>query len=807
MSAPTTPFGRTPTQLPSYRDDFYTPRRPRIISTIGLGVSTTITLCCILIILGHPLALVILAAALGAVVTTAVGIATRRHWLKTSSRPAAMRQAVAAVIGQPLPERLETQPGRTLTARRYTRGTLTTPGPARRIILNARFLAMLDPARLETITAALSRLEGIHYTVGTKKNKPGRYIFTPKPPEKTVKLTPKEQVEQRMTDAAKDVFDAGARVAFTWDEKIEDYLVSVDITGIKGINYALSGKQNQAGARLLSQLTDKNFTYAAFPGEDRFTLSRSRPLPAIVMPPASAAPRMADHRAYRQFEVPLGIGPNGAQSSWRPAQDSHLLIIGGTNGGKTICEHGVIQALTQAGWRVWLVDGKRVEFLGYRDWRNVEFLAQNTDAQIRLIHLAHETMNRRYDLIQAGSVRVDELDPIVLVIDEVTSLLAAVDQRYAETKVKGMRTKPPVLDWLSNLGRLARTAKIHLVFGMQRPDTTFIDGELRDNFGARISLGKLKSAAGSVMMWDNHAIGCQIPPVRGRAVSLIDGQPTMIQATYNTNPDPNHDDYHPGMVAAMTPVTEVYTRKTIRRPTPTITDSEEEPEVTWFDLLDAELIDSTGHSFAFDPVASEESRRFRAQIHPGTTRTSRHLQVAESLQDGVALFPLPGTGQGEGLGEGLEYGSVVAGILARSIPAPHRTGEGTLDGTPVGTVREIPRQTPQQTSRGAQQGGTGDPGLSQPPAVSRADSNPTPGMSSGPGSTFTTTAGELEAGQYVTFEEIGAEIMIREIHVDADGSCLVVGYDDEGQEIALDVPADSPVDVRIGDDDTEEWDQ
>lgn len=763
MSAPTTPFGKSPTQIPSYRDNFYDPQRPRTVSTAGLGISLTTALCSILIITGASTAKVILLALAGLVGTAALVIATRRSWLKNSARPAAMRQAVAAVVGQPLPERLESQPGKTLVATRYERGTLTTPGPARRIVLNARYLAMIDPARLEAITAVLSRVEGTKYAVTAKKGKPGRYVFTPKPKESTVKLSEKEQVEDRFTRAAKEVFGVGARVAYTWDEKDENYLVSADITGIKGIEFALTGKQNQAGARLLSQLPDRSFKFAAHPSEDRFTMFRSRPLPGIVMPPAGKGQMMADHRAYRQFEVPLGIGPNGAQATWRPSRDSHLLIIGGTGEGKTICEHGVIQGLAQAGWRVWLVDGKEIEFLGYKAWRNVEFLAQDVDEQIRLVYLAHETMKERYNLIKLGKIRAEDLDPIALVIDEVTSFLAAVDQRYAETKTKGMKSKPPVMEWLGNLGRLARSAKIHLVFGMQRPDTTIIDGELRDNFGARISLGKLKSAAGSVMMWDNYAIGCQVPPIKGRAVSLIDGKPTMIQATLNANPDTNHDDYHPGIIAAMTPPTEVYTRKTIQPAIPSVTDNEDGPEISWSDLLEAKLTDSSGRELILDPVASEESRRFRAQARPAQIEP-RRLQAADSYEEGMALFPAPTHDQS------LVYGATVAAAIARTFPAQTAAQDATQ-------AQPAPER---QQAR-----------IPQPELVTVPDD----------GSTFTTTAAELTAGQYAMIEQVGTEIMIAETHPAGPNSCLVIGYDDEGQEISVEVPANATLQARSGNDD------
>lgn len=764
MSAPTTPYGKQPTQILSYRDNFYDPQRPRLVSTAGLGVSLTTALCCIMIISGSSLAPIIALAIAGLIATVALAIATRRQWLKTAARPAAMRQAVAAAVGQPLPERLESQGGKTLVATRYERGTLTNPGPARRIVLNARFLAMIDPARLESITTVLSRVEGTQYVAATKKGKPGRYVFTPKPQKIAVKLNAKEQVEERFTRAAKDVFGTGALVTYTWDEKEENYLLSADISGIKGIDVALSGKQNQAGARLLSQLPDSSFKFSARPSEDRFTMFRARPLPGIVMPPAGTGDMLADHKAYKRFEVPLGVGPNGTQATWRPSRDSHLMIIGGTGGGKTICEHGIIQGLTQAGWRVWLVDGKQIEFLGYKKWRNVEFLAQDVDAQIRLVQLAHETMEQRYELIKEGKVRIEDLDPITLVIDEVTSFLAAVDQRYASTKVKGMSAKPPVLGWLGNLGRLARSAKIHLVFGMQRPDTTIIDGELRDNFGARISLGKLKSAAGSVMMWDNHAIGCMIPPIPGRAVSLIDGKPTMIQATMNANPDKNHDDYHAGIIAAMTPPVEVHTRKKFSAPVATIPEKDDqEPEVTWHDVLDTKILDGDGHQISLDPVASEESRRFRAQAKPGNQTEHRHLQTADSYEEGLALFPAPTPDQG------LAFGRSVAAALARTFPAQTDPKPGVQP-----TPRKRQSHAPQE-----------DWNL-----------DPAPFTEPGDGSTFTTDAANLKPGQYATFEEVGVEIMISEIHDDDPDSYTIVGYDNEGQEISVEVPADEAVEAR-----------
>lgn len=751
----------------SYKDDYYNPTRPRVVPAAGMVAAGTVLLTVALNVAEKPMIWQILTLLLGIGATIAVVIGRRRSWMKRHARPALMRQSIAHVIGQPLPERVAGQNGRTLLATRYRWGTWIEPGPAQRIVLRARFLATLDPMMVEQITQTLGRCEGTEYICKRNKRRPERFVFTPKPEEKPVELTPAQQIKQRFDRAAKEVLGPGAAVAYQWDEKEPDFLIGAEITGFNGMDVSLTGKQRQAATRLSSQLPDPSaFKYAVFPHEDRFTFARSAPLPGIVMPPKSCAELIRDHRAYRKFEIPLGIGPNGAEAVWCPVRDAHLLIIGGTGGGKTICEHGVIQQLSQAGWRTWLVDGKMIEFLGYENWPNVEFLAQDVDAQIRLIHLAHETMNARYSLIRDGKVRIEELDPIAVVIDEVTSLLAAVEQRYADTKEKGMKSKPPVLDWLGNIARLGRSAKMHLVYGMQRPDTTIIDGEQRDNFGARISLGKLKSSAGSVMMWDNHAIGCQVPPIPGRAISLIDNQPTMIQATLNASPNPSHDDYNPGIIAAMTPPEQIYGFKRILEPTPQLDpDSGETQDVVWSDILESKIVDSNNEEIIFDPVASEESRQMRRR--PATpargAASDHHLQAADTFEEGLALFPAPGGAHAPTL----QYGAQLAAAIRRSLD------ESCF------VLDEAEESVPSRTPASA-------PLPRMAPAMGGPD---------GTGPQYTTTAAALEPGNYAEIDQLGAEIMVSEAQNTGNG-VIVVGYTADGEELSVELTPTTDVQVR-----------
>lgn len=616
----------------SVKADPYSPGRPALINTTFWIAPTVTILWAIADIAGAAAAVTNGVLIVGGVCLLVSWWLVYRHWQTHREGPALLRRNLAGVLRTELPPR-------SLATTGHSFGSLMKPGPPKKIRIQAAGLPPMEGDTAKKVLHVISELTEQDFIVNAKKSKPGkRIVLKKKPEEKKIVLTPRQQVEQGILQGAKDLFPKNEpKVTCTWDEKHdEDYLLDVTITGVNGMELAQSGKRRQVLMKLRTRIPKGNFTSDVDPSEDAIYFQRSRPLPSVVVPAKDHAPLLADHEAYTKFSVPLGIGDNDAQAVWHPKKDAHLLIIGGTGGGKTIAEHGVIQRLTQAGWRCWLVDGKRIEFIGYRDWPNVEMLAQRVDHQIRVLKAAHETMEARYDLIERGEARIEDLDPIAIVVDELTSLLGAVKRRYQESKITKMPAKDPVLEWVADIARLGRSAKMHLVLGLQRPDASIMGGEMRDNFGCRISLGKLQSKEASMMMWDDPAIGVSVPNIKGRAIADINGVPGMVQGTFTANPDPNHDDYKPGMVEAMRPTVEAYTRKGIADPEVDPT----EEKVTWHTITGASLLDGEGNPVEFDPVSSDESQNLR-RTHtssPVTDANSR-LQSGESLDDALALFP------------------------------------------------------------------------------------------------------------------------------------------------------------------------
>ncbi|HQE47549.1 MAG TPA: FtsK/SpoIIIE domain-containing protein [Rhodoglobus sp.] len=316
------------------------------------------------------------------------------------------------------------------------------------------------------------------------------------------------------------------------------------------------------------------------------------PMPDIVLHEPNPSTKELTHAEYKAFKIPIGPDEDAAEQSWQPSVSPHCLTIGGTGSGKTSFQHTVLTHLAQARWRVWVLDGKRIEFAGFKTWPNVELVAARVEHQVRMLHAAHELMEQRYTQLERGTARLEDFEPLALIIDEYATFKARVQRWYKTVKPKGGPTQAPVLELLSDLARLARSAKIHMLLGIQRPDVEFLGGEMRDNFGARLSLGRL-SPQGAMMMWDSPAIGVAIPRNRrGRGVTLnADSLPVEVQTFYT--PDPakldKTDTAEWEHLQSLMPLEVSHPRKMILEPTPMISGDEELPP-TYDDWSTARIV-------------------------------------------------------------------------------------------------------------------------------------------------------------------------------------------------------------------------
>lgn len=421
-----------------------------------------------------------------------------------------------------------------LRVSRWKSGWVGTPGRAK--LRYANQVNGRDPKWVGGVLEVLDRNLGGRYLVKGHNHRTKLLVLVLDETPAQAEVLPSEQV-QRVQAVVKELLGESATVEC---EEEGDEIKTVTVSHKQGIHMAMVGRRQRVEKVISARMHGRWVAHWDLQNDIvRFT---QRPeMPTLVYPVYEDVDRTDAHASYLKLKLPYGVDENGNVIFWQPALNPHMLVVGGTGTGKTVVEHGFLEQIARQGYRIWVIDGKRIEFVGFRGYPNVELVASRVEHQVRMIIAAHELMEERYTLIEAGKATLKDFDALFLIIDEYATLKARIVRWYKSVKQKGDPTQPPMLELIEDLARLARSAKIHMILGLQRPDVSFLGGEMRDNFAARISMGRL-SPQGANMMWDSFAIGVALPRnVRGRGVSTdAESNPVEIQTFWN--PDPAKGD-------------------------------------------------------------------------------------------------------------------------------------------------------------------------------------------------------------------------------------------------------------------------
>ena len=184
---------------------------------------------------------------------------------------------------------------------------------------------------------------------------------------------------------------------------------------------------------------------------------------------------------------------------WDFVHDPHLLIAGGTGGGKTVFLRSLLVALLRLG-RVEILDPKQADFVSLKDlnvlkgrvtWET-EGMAQ------RLIDLNHQ-MDERYELMrkisnerkekELGAFYKYDLKPLFIMIDEFPSLVSAVEDLPQNASVHYME----FMSALKQLDLKGRQAGFYLIIATQNVKADDLPSTIKDNMMLRITLGRVSS--------------------------------------------------------------------------------------------------------------------------------------------------------------------------------------------------------------------------------------------------------------------------------------------------------------------------
>ena len=348
---------------------------------------------------------------------------------------------------------------------------------------------------------------------------------------------PDPVLQQRATEYLTQVIGPSTTVeSVEWSADGEE-LVALEVSHSAGARLASSGYQRRVESVVNNTLPGRWRAQWDLE-QDRVRFEVRPSFPASVWMPMGDVGQTGDVlSSYDRVEIPYGVDEDGNEMTWRPARDPHMMLVGSSGTSKTVTAHGVLVGITRRSWPVWVLDGKGIEFLGYRGWPGVQIVATRVPEQVALLHRAHQLMEHRYELIVQGKKTEADFEPLVVIIDEWADFRGNLLEWYAGVKQKGDPPKPSCLALAASIARKGRSARVHLLFGTQRPDAEYFGGDMRDNFRMRISMGRL-SPQGAMMMWENPSVGVHLPRgCRGRATTINDlNRPVEIQ-TYRT-PDP-----------------------------------------------------------------------------------------------------------------------------------------------------------------------------------------------------------------------------------------------------------------------------
>ncbi|MFK8851172.1 FtsK/SpoIIIE domain-containing protein [Streptomyces sp. Ac-502] len=264
---------------------------------------------------------------------------------------------------------------------------------------------------------------------------------------------------------------------------------------------------------------------------DRVTFTLRPPFPTNVRYPLL-------HK-FRPNELPFAIAEDHSIQSWKlGSKNPHALVIGPTGSGKTVLIRNLVVAARVLGIPVILCDPKMTEYLDFEDLEGVTVL---TDPEhiAKAIERTHDEMMYRYTAIKQRKAKKGEFPRLLFILDEFYIAKEAFAEMWAEEKalnkdLKG-RDHPCLAKW-RRMAVLARTAGIHLVQGIQRPDAEFLSGLARDSFRFRISLDRTTPEAAR-MMWGDAHTGTDLPNIQGRGIATGPDGPMQVQVLRLLTPE------------------------------------------------------------------------------------------------------------------------------------------------------------------------------------------------------------------------------------------------------------------------------
>ncbi|GAA0054114.1 FtsK/SpoIIIE domain-containing protein [Streptococcus canis] len=211
-----------------------------------------------------------------------------------------------------------------------------------------------------------------------------------------------------------------------------------------------------------------------------------------------------DHIRGRLSIDDVSVDSNGLRLMedvwWNYDKEPHLLIGGGTGGGKTILLMSILKALLPVGY-VDIGDPKKLDLSGLKDipvfrqrvFSSKEDMIMMLEDNAQLVKKRGHYMSHHKQFTIGKNYAFYGLKPKFVLFDEWAAFMTKIDSG-------NLKDRDRVMEAITSIVLEGRQAGVFMILAMQRPDGEFIKTSLRDNFTKRISVGHLEDT-GYVMMY------------------------------------------------------------------------------------------------------------------------------------------------------------------------------------------------------------------------------------------------------------------------------------------------------------------
>lgn len=240
------------------------------------------------------------------------------------------------------------------------------------------------------------------------------------------------------------------------------------------------------------------------------------PLPDVIPHP----PRNDDE----PMKVAFGQFRDGSRCIWDlDAPLPHLLIVGGTGGGKTVLLLAILTALPNkyrrnafgqwvedvdaVGAEIWPIDPKRLGLFNLDLIPGAKRAATREAAIVTYIMSVKAKMDERYAYLEKNGPHLRAtLDPLVLAVDEGEEMVDLLNDWWRSGEGKkdwcermGLEKAPtgnthPVMTAFGSILRLGREARVHVILASQQAAASWLNTSSRSQFAVRIALRNLEQS-------------------------------------------------------------------------------------------------------------------------------------------------------------------------------------------------------------------------------------------------------------------------------------------------------------------------